>query len=339
MQKRLQELETLAEKSLSGCRTLDVLTQLRTEFLGKNGKLTALLKEVGQLPPDQRPQFGQRVNAVKAKLSARIDQSCQQLETAEQSARLAKEHLDVSLPGNGSPLGHIHPLTQTLQDIQTIFSRLGYAVAEGPEIESDYYNFEALNFPPDHPARDLHDTFFVEGGTLLRTHTSPVQIRIMEQQSPPIRVLMPGRVYRNDETDASHSPVFHQMEGLVVDEGITFADLKGTLEYFIHSFFGRDKHVRFRPSFFPFTEPSAEVDVQCILCDGNGCRVCKGSGWLEILGAGLVDPNVFEMAGVESEKYTGFAFGMGVERIAMLRYGIDDIRLFFENDVRFLRQF
>ncbi|MFC1595670.1 phenylalanine--tRNA ligase subunit alpha [Candidatus Margulisiibacteriota bacterium] len=337
---RLNQLESTAVESLTTCQTLEDITILRTDFLGKSGKLTSLLKEVGKLPKEERPQFGKLVNEVKARVGQQIDEYHQQLAQKEQSAKIMSETIDVTLPGKKTaPAGHKHPLVQTAKDIQDIFSRLGYKVAEGPDIESEYYNFESLNFPADHPARDMHDTFFVEGGYLLRTHTSPVQIRVMEKQKPPLKVLMPGRVYRNDETDASHSPVFHQVEGLVVDEGITFADLKGTLEYFIHCFFGKEKKVRFRPSFFPFTEPSAEVDVQCIMCKGKGCRVCKGSGWLEILGAGMVDPNVFGFVNVDTEKYSGFAFGMGVERIAMLRYGIDDIRLFYENDLRFLEQF
>ena len=335
----LEAILTAAETAVSAQTTIEGLDAVRIEYLGKSGILTELLKSVGTLPADARPESGKKVNEVKVRIHQQIESRHQELSTALQSARIQQESIDVTLPGKSLPMGHLHPLTQTMQDIQTIFFRLGYTVADGPEIETDYYNFTALNFPADHPARDMHDTFFVEGGYLLRTHTSPVQIRVMEKQPPPFRVLMPGRVYRNDETDASHSPVFHQVEGLIVDEGISFADLKGTLEYFLHAFFGKEKKVRFRPSFFPFTEPSAEVDVECIFCGGNGCRVCKGTGWLEILGAGMVDPNVFASVNVDAEKYTGFAFGMGVERLAMLRYGIDDIRMFFENDVRFLEQF
>jgi phenylalanyl-tRNA synthetase alpha chain len=339
MLERLQQLEELVEHSVAEGHTLQILNNLRTEVLGKNGKVTEILKEIGKLPPEERPGFGELVNKAKLKISRLIETRYEVLQEKEQSEKLRSESIDVTLPGRGIGYGHEHPLTQTVEEIKTIFARLGYTVAEGPEIETDYYNFEALNFPADHPARDMHDTFFVEGGRLLRTHTSPVQIRVMEKQKPPVRVLMPGRVYRNDETDASHSPVFHQVEGLLVDQGITFADLKGTLEFFIHSFFGKEKKVRFRPSFFPFTEPSAEVDVQCILCNGAGCRLCKNSGWIEILGAGMVDPNVFKAVNVDPEIYTGLAFGMGVERLAMLRWGIDDIRLFYENDLRFLRQF
>ena len=339
MLNRLQQLEKLVEKAIGDGKTLLILNNLKTEILGKNGKVTQLLKEIGQLPAEERPRLGEAINKAKVSISNKIEERYRALELAEQSEKLKKEAIDVTLPGIAKPYGHRHPLMQTQAEIQAIFSRLGYAVANGPEIETDYYNFEALNFPADHPARDLHDTFFVEDDYLLRTHTSPVQIRVMEKQKPPVRVLMPGRVYRNDETDASHSPVFHQVEGLVIDEGISFADLKGTLEYFVHSFFDKEKQIRFRPSYFPFTEPSAEVDVQCIICDGKGCKVCKGSGWLEILGAGMVDPNVLDNMKVDKERYSGFAFGMGVERIAMLRYGINDIRLFYENDLRFLEQF
>ena len=339
LSKELQILQKQALEKLVSIKALEEIEKIRVAYLGKQGKLTQIFRKIGELSAEKRPTFGQEVNLVKNKITKAISEHIKKLTEIKQENLLKKEYIDITLPGDPIPIGSKHPLTQTLEDIKTIFYRLGYSIEEGPEIETDYYNFEALNFPPDHPARDMHDTFFVEGGGLLRTHTSPVQIRVMEQKEPPLRILAPGRVYRNDETDASHSPVFHQVEGLLVDQGITFADLKGTLEFFVHSFFGPDKEIRFRPSFFPFTEPSAEIDVQCIICGGGGCRVCKQTGWLEILGAGLVDPNVFKFVNYDTDKYTGFAFGMGVERIAMIRYGIDDIRLFYENDLRFLRQF
>ncbi|MBI3080052.1 MAG: phenylalanine--tRNA ligase subunit alpha [candidate division NC10 bacterium] len=315
----------------------DALEDLRVRYLGRRGSLTAILRGLGDLPPEARPVVGQRANAVKAAIEGALEARRLALRAAARVG-LAADRLDSTLPGRPPMLGGLHPLTATLEDILEIFASLGFAVAEGPEVELDYYNFEALNIPKDHPARDMQDTFYITDEVLLRTHTSPVQVRVMEAQPPPVRVVVPGKVYRRD-ADVTHSPMFHQVEGLLVDEGVTFADLKGTLTAFVRLFFGEATRLRFRPSFFPFTEPSAEVDISCVICRGAGCRVCSQGGWLEILGAGMVDPEVFRFVGYDSERFTGFAFGMGVERIAMLRYGIDDIRLFFENDLRFLEQF
>jgi phenylalanyl-tRNA synthetase alpha chain len=313
------------------------LEDLRVRYLGRRGSLTTILRGLGDLPPEARPVVGQRANAVKAAIEGALEARRLALRAAARVG-LAADRLDSTLPGRPPMLGGLHPLTATLEDILEIFASLGFAVAEGPEVELDYYNFEALNIPKDHPARDMQDTFYITDEVLLRTHTSPVQVRVMEAQPPPVRVVVPGKVYRRD-ADVTHSPMFHQVEGLLVDEGVTFADLKGTLTAFVRLFFGEATRLRFRPSFFPFTEPSAEVDISCVICRGAGCRVCSQGGWLEILGAGMVDPEVFRFVGYDSERFTGFAFGMGVERIAMLRYGIDDIRLFFENDLRFLEQF
>jgi phenylalanyl-tRNA synthetase alpha chain len=313
------------------------LEDLRVRYLGRRGSLTTILRGLGDLPPEARPVVGQRANAVKAAIEGALEARRLALRAAARVG-LAADRLDSTLPGRPPMLGGLHPLTATLEDILEIFASLGFAVAEGPEVELDYYNFEALNIPKDHPARDMQDTFYITDEVLLRTHTSPVQVRVMEAQPPPVRVVVPGKVYRRD-ADVTHSPMFHQVEGLLVDEGVTFADLKGTLTAFVRLFFGEATRLRFRPSYFPFTEPSAEVDISCVICRGAGCRVCSQGGWLEILGAGMVDPEVFRFVGYDSERFTGFAFGMGVERIAMLRYGIDDIRLFFENDLRFLEQF
>ncbi|MFN2378276.1 MAG: phenylalanine--tRNA ligase subunit alpha [Candidatus Binatia bacterium] len=316
------------------------LERLRVEFLGKKGRLTGVLRALATLPAAEKPLFGQRVNRAKEEVEAVLAAKESGLKAAERSAALRSGAVDVTLPSTSTGLGTIHPISRTMAEICDILGGLGFEIAEGPEIEDDYHNFEALNIPADHPARDMHDTFFVEGGRVLRTHTSPVQIRVMEKRRPPVRIIAPGAVYRHDD-DVTHSPMFHQIEGLMVDRGITFAHLKGILTEFLRRVFGRDLAVRLRPSFFPFTEPSAEVDVACVVCSqqGSGCRVCKGTGWLEILGAGMVDPAVFEAVGYDSEEFTGFAFGLGVERIAMLQYKIDDIRLFYGGDLRFLRQF
>jgi len=300
--------------------------------------LTARLKALGTLPAAERPAVGKAINEAKARLQTAVDARREALEEAELEARLEGDRIDVTLPGRGEISGSLHPVTRTLERIETFFTRAGFEVREGPEIEDDYHNFEALNIPPHHPARAMHDTFYFEDGRLLRTHTSPVQIRVMQSEAPPLRVIAPGRVYRCD-SDLTHTPMFHQVEGLAVAEGVSFAALKGTLDAFLHDFFETDLAVRFRPSYFPFTEPSAEVDIRCVICAGEGCRVCGNGGWLEILGCGMVHPRVLEQVKIDSERYTGFAFGMGVERLAMLRYGVDDLRLFFENDLRFLGQF
>jgi phenylalanyl-tRNA synthetase alpha chain len=337
----VQELDTLvqeAEQAVAESPDLSQLDQVRVHYLGKKGLLTEYLKQLGHLPAEERPKAGQAVNQAKQALQLRIESRRAELERAALDARLAAETVDVTLPGRGPRSGGLHPVTRTLERIEALFAGIGFEVAEGPEIEDDFHNFEALNIPEHHPARAMHDTFYFDAHTLLRTHTSPVQIRVMEQGRPPFRVIAPGRVYRCD-SDLTHTPMFHQVEGFLVDEGVSFADLKGTLDDFLQQFFERDLKVRFRPSYFPFTEPSAEVDIECVICSGNGCRVCKGSGWLEVLGCGMVHPRVFAHVGVDSERYTGYAFGMGVERLAMLRYGVNDLRLFFENDLRFLQQF
>jgi len=339
MRDLLKGLDALEAEATVAVAAADegALEDLRVRYLGRRGSLTTILRGLGDLPPEARPVVGQRANAVKAAIEGALEARRLALRATARTG-LAADRLDSTLPGRPPMLGGLHPLTATLEDILEIFASLGFAVAEGPEVELDYYNFEALNIPKDHPARDMQDTFYITDEVLLRTHTSPVQVRVMEAQPPPVRVVVPGKVYRRD-ADVTHSPMFHQVEGLLVDEGVTFADLKGTLTAFVRLFFGEATRLRFRPSFFPFTEPSAEVDISCVICRGAGCRVCSQGGWLEILGAGMVDPEVFRFVGYDSERFTGFAFGMGVERIAMLRYGIDDIRLFFENDLRFLEQF
>ncbi len=324
--------------AIDAAADLDALEEVRIRFLGRKAELTTLLRSIPQLSNEERPVVGRLGNLVKKALEETLAARQADLEADELVHALERDRLDVTLPGRSLPVGHLHLITQTRREIEDIFVGMGYAVAEGPEVESDYYNFTALNHPPDHPARSLHDTFFVAGQILLRTHTSPVQVRVMEQQAPPVYVIVPGRVYRRD-SDATHTPMFHQVEGLVVDRGITLADLVGTLEAFAKAMFGEDRRIRVRPHYFPFTEPSVEVDVSCFVCEGAGCRLCKRSGWLEILGAGMVDPNVFEFVDYDPEEYTGFAFGMGIERIAMLKHGVTDLRLFFENDLRFLRQF
>ena len=334
-------LDTLRDAALADIAAspdVAALDQVRVRYLGKSGLLTVQLKQLGALPKEVRPAAGALINLAKEAVQAAIDDRRAILEHAALMARLAGERIDVTLPGRGQRPGGLHPVTRTLMRIERLFANAGFAIAEGPEVEDDYHNFEALNIPAHHPARAMHDTFYFSEHLLLRTHTSPVQIRVMREQPPPLRVIAPGRVYRCD-SDLTHTPMFHQVEGLLVDEHVTFADLKGILYDFLTNFFERDLQLRFRPSYFPFTEPSAEVDIQCVMCNGSGCRVCKQSGWLEVLGCGMVYPEVFRQVGIDSERYLGYAFGMGVERLAMLRYGIDDIRLYFENDLRFLRQF
>jgi len=340
MEKQLQSLKQIAVAELCQAEDMEGLNVLRVKFLGKKGSLTSILKGMGALSNEERPRIGQIVNDIRGDLEKIIATKGEAFKQAELARKLASEKIDISLPGRRISVGHKHPLTVTLERIKDIFMRMGFAIAEGPEVEQDYYNFEALNLPKDHPARDMQDSFYITEEFLLRTHTSPVQVRTMQAATPnqPIRIIAPGKVYRRDY-DATHSPMFHQVEGLVIDKNISFSDLKGTLELFIHEIFGTDIGVRFRPSFFPFTEPSAEVDMSCVMCAGKGCRVCSGTGWLEILGAGMVHPRVLEMSKFDPEQVSGFAFGMGIERIAMLLYGIDDLRLFYENDLRFLRQF
>ena len=336
---QLDMLVAAAEEGIQAASDLADLDALRVRYLGKKGVVTAQLKELGRLPVEERPRAGQAVNDAKERLSGLIELRQQELSRAEVERKLREERVDVSLPGRRPATGGLHPVTQTIDRIQAFFAGMGYRVAEGPEVEDDFHNFEALNIPEEHPARAMHDTFYFDAHRVLRTHTSPVQIRTMEQQSPPLRIIAPGRVYRCD-SDLTHSPMFHQVEGLYVDTGVTFADLRGVLSTFLQAFFERDDlQTRFRPSYFPFTEPSAEVDIQCVHCGGEGCRVCKHTGWLEVMGCGMVHPNVFAHVGIDAERHTGFAFGLGVERMAMLRYGVNDLRLFFENDVRFIEQF
>lgn len=335
----LDELRDEAIQHINEAIEGQTLEQLRVDYLGKKGKLTGLLKGLGQLSAEERPKAGALINEVKQQLQELINERKYGLENAALAARLSAEKVDVTLPGRGAELGGLHPITRTIERIEAFFRGAGFSVMEGPEIEDDYHNFEALNIPAHHPARAMHDTFYIDETHVLRTHTSGVQVRTMETQEPPLRIICPGRVYRCD-SDLTHSPMFHQVEGLLIDETSSFGDLKGLLEEFLHAFFEReDLEVRFRPSYFPFTEPSAEVDIQCVKCSGEGCRICSNTGWLEILGSGMVNPKVFEMSGIDPERYTGFAFGLGVERLAMLRYGIGDLRLNFENDLRFLRQF
>lgn len=334
----LEALSAAAAQAISAADSIAALDKVRVEFLGKKGALTALLKNLGKLPDEERPRVGAEINQAKENLQVLINSRRIELDNASLSARMDEERIDVSLPGRNNAVGGLHPITRTMQRIEAFFTAVGYKVEQGPEIEDDYHNFEALNIPAHHPARAMHDTFYIDQNTVLRTHTSPVQIRTMEHQSPPIRVICPGRVYRCD-SDLTHTPMFHQVEGLVVDEDISFADLKGTVDQFLKAFFEADLPVRFRPSYFPFTEPSAEMDIQCTNCRGKGCRICGQTGWLEIGGCGMVHPNVFAHCRVDPERYSGFAFGMGVERLAMLRYGVTDLRMFFENDIRFIKQF
>ncbi|MBI3292612.1 MAG: phenylalanine--tRNA ligase subunit alpha [Elusimicrobia bacterium] len=332
---RLQEEVT---SDLQQARTTSELEAIRVKYLGRKGRLTEVLRSLAKLSEGQRRLVGQEANALRDFLESALTARRQALRQKELEQTLKEERLDVTLPPIPFPLGHRHPITQTLSEVVEIFTHMGFAIADGPELETDYYNFTALNIPPDHPARDMQDTFYLTEEWLLRTHTSPVQIHVMERQSPPLRIVAPGRVFRHEAIDASHSAVFHQVEGLAVDEGISFSDLKGTLSLFVRHCFGPSVGLRFRPSYFPFTEPSAEVDVQCLLCQGTGCRTCGGSGWIEMLGAGMVHPKVFEAVHYDPERYTGFAFGLGVERIAMLKFGVEDMRLFYENDVRLLEQ-
>jgi len=334
----LKIIRDLAQKEIAQVTTEQEVSQLRINYLGRRGKLTLLLKRLRELPPEERSEAGKLANDLKIELEKEIDGLLIRLREETKERSLVQEKIDISLPGTLLPVGKLHPITQVMGQMVDIFSRMGFQVAEGPQVELDYYNFEALNIPRDHPARDMHDTFYFSEDLVLRTHTSPVQIRVMESQRPPIQIIAPGVVYRRD-SDVSHTPMFHQVEGLMVDEGISFAHLKGVLTFFIQEMFGKGTPLRFRPSFFPFTEPSAEVDIGCVICKGDGCRVCGGTGWLEILGAGMVDPEVFQIVGYDPEEVTGFAFGLGIERIAMLKFGINDIRLFFTNDVRFLGQF
>jgi phenylalanyl-tRNA synthetase alpha chain len=338
MREQLEQLRNEAIKAIAAVSGEEALQEIRVKFLGRKGELTALMKGLGALSSEERPLVGQLVNTVKEEVEACLENALKTTRETAKTQRLQSERIDVTLPGRSPANGTKHPITLVVEEVSEIFAGLGFSVAEGPEIEHDWYNFEALNFPPEHPARDMQDTFFVENNLLLRTHTSPVQIRTMLKQKPPVRIIAPGTVYRCD-SDATHSPMFHQVEGLMVDKGITFGDLKGILTIFTNQLFGQKTGVRLRPSFFPFTEPSAEVDIACVICGGKGCRVCKNSGWLEILGAGMVDPEVYRHVNYDAEEVSGFAFGMGIERIAMLKYGISDMRLLFENDVRFLRQF
>ena len=340
MEQELQRIKEVALTAIKAATNQQALQDVRVKYLGKKGEVTALLKGLGKLSPEERPKMGAFVNAVRETLEAELDKIKSSMETAAMNARLEEEKIDITLPGRAPKTGHIHPLTTVNEMIEDFFMKMGYTVEEGPEIEQDHFNFECLNLPKDHPARDMQDSFYITENFLLRTHTSPVQARTMQRHDPnsPIRMIAPGKVYRWDY-DATHSPVFHQVEGLIIDEHITFADLKGTIETFLRHMFGDDTKVRFRTSFFPFTEPSAEVDISCVMCGGEGCRVCSHTGWLEILGCGMVHPRVLELNGYDPNKVKGFAFGMGVERIAMLLYGIGDLRLFFEDDIRFLEQF
>lgn len=334
----LEEILTLARQQIAAAETLSDLDQVRVHHLGKKGVFTERMKELGKLSADQRRELGQAVNLARDAFQEALEARKQWLEQQELAARLASETIDVTLPGRGVGGGGLHPVTLTLRRISNLFAKIGFEVAEGPEIEDDYHNFEALNIPASHPARAMHDTFYFDEHTLLRTHTSPVQVRIMESREPPLRIIAPGRVYRCD-SDLTHTPMFHQVEGFLVDREVSFADLKGILYEFLRLFFEKDIQVRFRPSYFPFTEPSAEVDIECVICGGGGCRVCKHTGWLEVMGCGMIHPRVFAHVKIDAERWPGFAFGMGVERLAMLRYGINDLRMFFENDLKFLQQF
>ena len=335
-----EKLASIKQQAMAQISAPDAdLEQIRIQYLGKKGELTAVLRGMGALSAEERPLIGQLANEVRATIEAALEERATQMKAAALEAQLSREKIDVTMPGTAPAVGHKHPLTLVQRDLEDIFIGMGYAIAEGPEVEYDYYNFQALNIPENHPARDTQDTFYITDSILLRSQTSPVQARVMEVQQPPIRIISPGRVYRSDAMDSTHSPLFHQLEGLVVDKGITMADLRATLSTFAQAMFGEETKIRFRPHHFPFTEPSAEVDVSCFACGGKGCRLCKGEGWIEILGAGMVHPNVLRNCGIDPEVYSGFAFGLGVERIAMLKYHIDDIRLLYENDVRFLSQF
>lgn len=338
MREKLENMRREALDSISRVEELEQLEKVRVEYLGKKGKLTQILRGMGELPPEERPIIGKLSNQIKDAISSRLQEKKDELEELERQKRLREETVDVTLPGHQFIRGGLHPLTKTLREIKEIFVGMGFEVATGPEVETEYYNFKALNIPENHPARDLQDTFYIDDNRLLRTHTSPVQVRIMEKQELPIRIIAPGRVYRVDELDASHSPIFHQVEGLVIDKGISFSDLKGVLLLMVRRLYGEDSRLRFRPSYFPFTEPSAEVDLSCFNCGGEGCSVCSYSGWIELGGSGMVHPNVLKMSGIDPEEYSGFAFGMGLDRLAMIKYDISDIRHLYENDKRFLEQ-
>lgn len=339
MQNELNQLVEEAEQAISKAADLKSLDDIRVQYLGKKGSITERMKSLGMLPKEEKPAAGQAINVAKQAVQKSLEARKDALNTAELEAKLANETIDVTLPGRGQHAGGLHPVTRTMERIEELFSQMGFEVATGPEIEDEFHNFEALNIPETHPARAMHDTFYFPDGRLLRTHTSPVQVRTMKEKAPPLRVIAPGRVYRCD-SDITHTPMFHQVEGLMVDENVSFTDLKAILIDFLQKFFEQDDlSVRFRPSYFPFTEPSAEADIACVMCGGDGCRVCSHTGWLEVLGCGMVHPNVFKAVDIDTEKYIGFAFGMGVERLAMLRYGVNDLRLFFENDLRFLKQF
>ena len=339
MKMQLEAIKANAIEQINAVTDLKELDALRVKYLGKKGELTAILKQMGGLSAEERPVIGQLANVVRTEIENAIEQTQKDLKSKELLAKLEEEKIDVTMPGKKAEMGRKHPLSIVLDEIKEIFLGMGFDIADGPEVEYDYYNFEALNIPKNHPARDTQDTFYINDNIVLRTQTSPVQIHVMENKKPPIRIIAPGRVYRSDAVDATHSPVFHQIEGLVVDKNVTMADLKGTLEIFAKRLYGEDSVVRFRPHHFPFTEPSAEMDVRCFACNGEGCRLCKGEGWIEILGCGMVHPKVLENCGIDPEEYSGFAFGMGLERIVMRRYNIDDLRLFYENDIRFLSQF
>ncbi len=339
IENQLNAVKEKAAEAIAFASSIQELTSIKVRFLGKKGELTPILRGMGQLKSDERPAIGKMVNEVRAFIEELLEQRERELIKKERALKLENEAIDVTMPGKRRVIGNKHPLSIVTDEIKDVFIGMGYEIAEGPEIEYDYYNFEALNTPFGHPARDVQDTFYINEKILLRTQTSPVQIRVLEKQKPPVKIICPGRVYRSDAVDATHSPIFHQVEGLVVDKGVTMGDLVGTLQVFARSLFGENTNIRLRPHYFPFTEPSAEVDVSCWNCSGTGCRMCKNSGWIEILGAGMVHPNVLEMRGINPDIYSGFAFGIGVERTAMCKFNIDDMRLFYENDVRFLKQF
>ena len=339
MREKLEQIKTEALGQIEESGALEKLNEIRIRYLGKKGELTQVLKGMKDVAPQDRPGVGQMVNEARAVIEEKLEETRKKLAARAREEQLKNEEIDVPLPARKTAVGHCHPCTVALEEVERIFVGMGYEVVEGPEIEYDYYNFQALNIPKGHPARDEQDTFYINDSIVLRSQTSPVQVRVMEKQKPPIRIIAPGRVFRSDEVDATHSPCFHQIEGLVIDKKITFSDLKGTLAQFARELFGEDTRVKFRPHHFPFTEPSAEVDVSCFKCGGKGCRFCKGSGWIEILGCGMVHPNVLKMSGIDPEEYSGFAFGVGLERIALLKYEIDDMRLLYENDERFLKQF
>lgn len=339
MKTQLEKIRQAAKEALDSFESKEQIEEARIKYLGKKGELTAILKQMGKLSAEERPVIGQLANEIRADIEAKIAAKSEELKKAELAKRLEDEKLDVTMPGTKASIGHKHPLSIVLDEIKEIFMGMGFDVAEGPEVEYDYYNFEALNIPKDHPARDTQDTFYIDDNIVLRTQTSPVQIRFMEQHKPPFRMIAPGRVFRSDAVDATHSPLFHQIEGLVVDKGVSMADLKGTLEAFAKRLYGEDTKIRLRPHHFPFTEPSCEIDVSCFKCGGKGCPMCKGEGWIEILGGGMVHPKVLKNGGVDPEEYSGFAFGIGLERLVMFRFNIDDMRLLYENDLRFLGQF